>query len=255
MALNAQGINPVYARPIVVQQRGTGPTGAAGGPTGVQGPSGPQGTGAANGATGQTGLLGPLGVTGPAGSTGPTGFVGLAPTGPTGLTGITGPTGPNTGPTGVTGPTGPTGLFTGPTGLSGIFGTTGFTGPTGATGLTGTFGATGPTGPTNAGAFATNSQNSDYTFVIGDANTAIIFAGAAAHTYTIPANAAVAYPVGTVIVIVNVGGANLTIAITTDTLTWSPSGTTGSRTLAAPGICKVFKDTSTTWKIAGANLS
>lgn len=254
MALNAQGINPVYARPIVVQQAGTGPTGAPGGPTGLQGPSGPVGTGAASGPRGQTGLLGPIGVTGITGPTGATGFVGQPSTGPTGPSGVTGPTGPSTGPTGPTGTTGPTG-FTGPTGLSGIFGSTGATGPTGLTGLTGTFGSTGPTGPMNPGAFATNSQNVDYTFVLGDANTAIIFGGTGPHTYTIPANSVVAYTVGTVIVILNVGSANLTIAITTDTLTWSSGGQTGSRTLAAPGICKIFKDNTTSWRIAGANLS
>lgn len=77
-----------------------------------------------------------------------------------------------------------------------------------------------------------------------------------ARTWTIPANASVAFPVGTAITIVNDTSAGaLTIAITTDTLVWQPTGGTGSRTLAANGSATLLKVTSTRWIITGVGLT
>lgn len=101
--------------------------------------------------------------------------------------------------------------------------------------------------------------------VIANADTAIALihqskqvyhSSATPHTYTIPANGSVAFPIGTVIDLVNDnGGGNLTIAITTDTLRWAPVGSTGSRTLAANGSATIKKITATSWQISGVNLS
>jgi hypothetical protein len=67
-----------------------------------------------------------------------------------------------------------------------------------------------------------------------------------ARTWTIPANASVAFPIGTVLRFVNQNAAGvLTIAITTDTMRLSPGGTTGSRTLAANGVAEAIKLTAT----------
>jgi peptidoglycan hydrolase-like amidase len=47
----------------------------------------------------------------------------------------------------------------------------------------------------------------------------------------------------------------MTISITTDTLTLSPAGTGGSRTLAQYGIATAIKVTSTLWYISGTGLT
>jgi hypothetical protein len=49
--------------------------------------------------------------------------------------------------------------------------------------------------------------------------------------------------------------ANMTIAITTDTLYFAGTGTTGSRTLAQYGVATALKLTSTTWIISGTGLT
>jgi hypothetical protein len=100
-----------------------------------------------------------------------------------------------------------------------------------------------------------NNQSVAYTAVLGDANTAITHPTTdnTARTFTIPANASVAYPIGTTLTFVNMIN-TLTIAITTDTMTLAGGGT-GSRTLAAPGIATALKITSTTWLISGTGLT
>ncbi len=99
-----------------------------------------------------------------------------------------------------------------------------------------------------------NVQNGNYTLVLTDAPKHIYKAsGGAGETWTIPANASVAFPIGTAIALVNQGGGALTIAITTDTLTLEYVGTTGSRTLADNGIAIILKVTATDWMISGGN--
>lgn len=99
------------------------------------------------------------------------------------------------------------------------------------------------------------TKDTDYTFVLADQNIGFLHTSASAHTYTIPANASVAYPVGTCIFVTNGHGAgNVTIAITTDTMHWT-TGSTTSRTLAANGACLMLKRTSTEWLIVGTNLT
>lgn len=103
-----------------------------------------------------------------------------------------------------------------------------------------------------------NSQSTAYTLVIGDANSHIYHPSAdtTARTWTIPANASVAFPVGTFITFVNDTSAGvLTIAITSDTLVLAGAGTTGSRTLAANGMATAIKVTSTRWMISGTGLT
>lgn len=72
---------------------------------------------------------------------------------------------------------------------------------------------------------------------------------------TIPANASVAFPVGSTIVIYNNSGSSQTIAITSDTLRQAGTSNTGSRTLAQYGLATVVKVGSTTWAISGAGVS
>ena len=102
-----------------------------------------------------------------------------------------------------------------------------------------------------------NSQSAAYTLVLADAGKHIFHpvGDNNARTFTIPANSSVAYPVGTAITFINMAAANVTIAITTDTMYLSSAGTTGSRTLAQYGSATAIKITSTDWLISGSGLT
>lgn len=99
-----------------------------------------------------------------------------------------------------------------------------------------------------------NAQNGNYTCVLSDAGKHIYQTGAASTT-TIPANASVAYPVGTVLTFVNNADANISIAITSDTLILAGTTTTGTRTLADNSMASALKISSTAWLISGSGLS
>lgn len=101
-----------------------------------------------------------------------------------------------------------------------------------------------------------NSQAANYTTILPDRAKQIYHSSASPHTFTIAANASVAYTIGDVLHFVNPpGGGSLTIAINTDTLTLVPTGTTGSRTLLAPGVATAEKIAAGSWIIYGSNLS
>lgn len=102
-----------------------------------------------------------------------------------------------------------------------------------------------------------SSQSSNYTLVLTDANKHIFHpSGAgASDTYTIPANASVAFPLGTIVTFINEDSSPVTIAITSDTLVLAGTSTTGSRSLAQNGIAVAIKITSTKWLISGSGLS
>ena len=102
-----------------------------------------------------------------------------------------------------------------------------------------------------------NSQSAAYTTVLADAGKTIFHpaSDANARTFTIAANSSVAYPIGTVIQFINMTSQVVTIAINTDTLTWSTGGTSGSRTLAQWGVANCVKIATTQWLITGSNLT
>lgn len=101
-----------------------------------------------------------------------------------------------------------------------------------------------------------NQQNINYTTVLADQAKQLYHSSGSAHTFTIAANASVAYPIGTILHFVNEPGAGvLTIAINTDSLTLVPAGSTGSRTLTAPGVASAEKYATGSWIIYGSNLT
>jgi hypothetical protein len=102
-----------------------------------------------------------------------------------------------------------------------------------------------------------NSQSAAYTLVLADSGKHILHPStdANARTFTIPANSSVAYPIGTAITFVNMTSQVVTIAITSDTLTLSPAGTSGSRSLAQYGSATAMKIGSTQWLISGSGLT
>jgi hypothetical protein len=102
-----------------------------------------------------------------------------------------------------------------------------------------------------------NSQSAAYNLVLADSGKHIFHpvGDNNARTFTIPANSSVAYPIGTAITFINMAVANVTIAITTDTMYLSSAGTTGNRTLAQYGSATAIKITSTNWIISGSGLT
>lgn len=101
-----------------------------------------------------------------------------------------------------------------------------------------------------------NSITANYTLALTDRGKSIYINGTtAAQTVTIPANASVAFPVSTTIIIVNRSNQNWSIAITTDTIKWLPSNTAGTRTLAPGGVATLYKEVSNTWLLWGFNIT
>lgn len=102
-----------------------------------------------------------------------------------------------------------------------------------------------------------NSQSAAYTLVLSDAGKHIYHpaSDANARTFTIPANASVAYEIGTTITFINETSQVVTIAITTDTLVLASTGSTGSRSLAQYGVATAIKVTATRWIISGTGLT
>lgn len=103
-----------------------------------------------------------------------------------------------------------------------------------------------------------NSQSANYTTVLSDAGKHIYHPSAdtTARTYTIAANASVPYPIGTAITFdVDTSAGTITLAINTDTLVWLPSGTTGSRAIAANGQATALKVTATRWHLTGVGIT
>ena len=98
-----------------------------------------------------------------------------------------------------------------------------------------------------------NAQG-NYTCVLSDAGKHI-FTATGGVSWTIPSNAAVAYPIGTTIAFINQSSTACTISVTTDTMYVVSSGITGNRTLSGYGMATVVKTTATTWMISGNNLS
>lgn len=69
--------------------------------------------------------------------------------------------------------------------------------------------------------------------------------------WTIPANASIAFPVDSVVVLHNNSGSPQTVTINSDTLTWAGTASTGTRTVAANGLATLVKVGSTNWLISG----
>jgi hypothetical protein len=102
------------------------------------------------------------------------------------------------------------------------------------------------------------SVSADTTFALTDGGGHVYHPSAdtTARTWTIPANASVAFPIGAAILVINDTSAGaLTIAITSDTLVQAGTGSTGSRTLAANGEATLLKIGTTRWRISGTGLT
>lgn len=122
--------------------------------------------------------------------------------------------------------------------------------------FSGTIALTGP-GPTSEfaagyrGAPASGPQT-NYTFVLADAGKMVRHNSGSSHTWTIPTNGDVAFPIGTTIMLVNSDTGTVTIARDSGvTLRLSGSATDANRTLAAHSIACLVKDQTNVWYISG----
>ena len=100
-----------------------------------------------------------------------------------------------------------------------------------------------------------SDQTSDYTPVLNDQYQALIpMNKATAINFTIPTNASVAYPVGTVITVLNKGAGTCTIkAVTSGTTTVLSAGAVAAQpTLAQYKTAACIKTATDTWYIVGA---
>lgn len=103
-----------------------------------------------------------------------------------------------------------------------------------------------------------NSKSEDYTLVLADGGKHIFHPSSdgSGRTWTIPANASVAFPVGTAVTFVNQNGAgSISINITSDTMRLAGTGSSGGRTLAANGVATALKIDTTEWIISGTGLT
>lgn len=126
-------------------------------------------------------------------------------------------------------------------------------------GLSGQIGITiQPYDPQLSSLIRQNIQSADYTLALTDCGWHIYHppTDPAARKWTLPANSAVPFKIGTPITFVNGKGAGpITIAINNDTLILAGAGTTGSRTLAADGNATALKIDTTVWQISGSGLT
>lgn len=92
-------------------------------------------------------------------------------------------------------------------------------------------------------------------FVLTENGCLIVKESGAAATWTIPANASVAFPVGSCITLINRDDSDITLAITSDTLVQALTGSTGSRTIAQYGVATIVKVASTVWYVTGVGVT
>jgi hypothetical protein len=98
------------------------------------------------------------------------------------------------------------------------------------------------------------SQVANYTLVLADAGKHVVMNGSSI-TLTIPANASVAFPIGTSLAIFNSNATDLSIAITTDSMILAGTSSTGTRTLVQHGLASILKIDTAVWAISGTGLS
>lgn len=95
-----------------------------------------------------------------------------------------------------------------------------------------------------------NTQDADYTFVLGDANNIVRHTDNTNRTYTIPTNSTAAFPVGTSIEIINQSSYNLTISPAIG-VTFYPFGsgslTSLPVTIGVGTSCYITKTDTNTW--------
>lgn len=103
-----------------------------------------------------------------------------------------------------------------------------------------------------------NIQNGNYTLALTDQGQMLYHTSGSAHAYTIPPNASIALPIGSVVLIENEVAAGV-VTVTRGagvSLFWrGNSVTSADRALAANGSCAIKKVATDTWSITGIGLT
>ena len=120
----------------------------------------------------------------------------------------------------------------------------------------------GPTSDHSAGfrGLPINEQDANYTLALDDAGKMVRCNNAGAVTYTIPLNAAVAFPLGTTIVIRNIGAGVLTLQPPGGGYLWIPgsAGATGTgvaHTMSQGGMATLIQETLNQWVLVGQDVT
>ena len=102
--------------------------------------------------------------------------------------------------------------------------------------------------------FTLNDQTgTTYTPVLNDAYQVLVTrSNAAASTMTIPTNASVAFPVGTVITVLNKGAGVVTISGAVGVTVLSAGAVAASPTLAQYKSCAIMQTSANNWYVVGA---
>lgn len=133
-------------------------------------------------------------------------------------------------------------------------GSAGATGPTGPIGATGPTGATGASGATGAGGVeAVNAQTgTTYTFVLTDRDDLVTASNASAQTYTIPLNSSVAFPTGSLVNLIQIGTAQVTVVGAGGVTVLSTGATAATpKTRARYSVMTLIKAGTDTWYATG----
>ncbi|HWE98692.1 MAG TPA: hypothetical protein VG248_02745 [Caulobacteraceae bacterium] len=113
-------------------------------------------------------------------------------------------------------------------------------------------------GVTSAGylGLPVNEQDTSYTLVLGDAGKMVRGNNGSAMAYTIPPNSGVAYPVGTTIVVRNVGAGTVTITRGAGvTLAIAGSGTSKDVAMTQYGFATLVQEAANVWIVTGTGIS
>jgi hypothetical protein len=113
----------------------------------------------------------------------------------------------------------------------------------------------GSTGSAGYRGMPPNYEDNNYVLGISDVGRTVVHSSGL-HTYTLPADTTAIDPGGLIQVLNRVGAGAVTLAAGAGAqLVWLPLGTTGARTLNAPGVATVQKADAGIWYVYGAGLS
>ncbi|MGH6993254.1 MAG: hypothetical protein ACREEH_07940 [Caulobacteraceae bacterium] len=101
-----------------------------------------------------------------------------------------------------------------------------------------------------------NEQDGDYTFVLADSGKLVRGSVATGIAWTIPPNSSVAFPIGTVIAVRNVGAGTITLTRGSGvTQAIAGSGTNKDVALAQYGFASLVQENANVWCVAGTGVS
>lgn len=94
-----------------------------------------------------------------------------------------------------------------------------------------------------------------YTLVLADDGKHVYLTGGTTNTLTVPANSSVAFPIGTVITVVNNNSGSCTISGPASSLQLANGALAATRTLATKGMATMVKVGTDLWYVSGAGVT